>query len=87
MLAHCGARQGAVSDIAYDPNPNPRFSGPARSSERQQAVSGNVINHSAIRAGPQWWEDANSQWQYLMTLGYQGRPPLVRDSKQSVTMP
>ena len=68
----------------------PKFTQPpgqAHSGERQQAVSGNNLDHPAIRAGTQCWETASSQWQSLRPLSYQGRPSVVRDSKQSVAMP
>ena len=49
-------------------------------SQRQLAVSGNALYHMLIRAGPQWWETASSQWQRLRPHGHQGRPLVVRDS-------
>ena len=50
------------------------------SGERQLAVSGNALDHAAIRAGLQWWETASSQWQCLRPHDHQGRPSVVRDS-------
>ena len=35
------------------------------SGKRQLAVSGNALDHTAIGAGPKWWETASSQWQCL----------------------
>ena len=64
-----------------------RLSGQALSGERQQAVSGYALDHWAIRAGPQWRETESSHWLCLGPLGYQGRPSVARDSKQSVAMP
>ena len=48
--------------------------------------SGKALDHSAIRAGPQWVEIASSRWYWLRLLGYQDRPSVVRDSEQSVAM-
>ena len=64
-----------------------RPSGQALSDERQRAVSGNALDHSTIRTGPQWWEIVRSQWQRLKPLGHQGRPSVMRDREQSVAMP
>ena len=57
------------------------------SGERQLAVSGNALDHTAIRVHSQWWETASSQWQYLRPHCHQGRSSVVRDSYQSVAMP
>ena len=65
----------------------PKPSGKALCSERQWAVSGNTLDHSAIREGPHWWEIASSQWQCLRPLNYQDRPSVVVNSEQSVAMP
>ena len=62
-------------------------SGQALSCERQLAVSGNTLDHSAIRAGPQLWETASSKWQRFRPLNHQGRPSVERDSEQSVATP
>ena len=64
------------------------------SGERQLAVSGNALDHTAIGAGllgrmdaGQWLETASSQWQHLRPHGHRGRPSredgcraVVRDS-------
>ena len=63
------------------------LSGQALSGERQGAESGSALDDLAIRAGPQWWEAASSQQQCHRRLSYQGRPSVVKDSKQSVAMP
>ena len=59
-----------------------RLSGQALSGEKQSAVSDNTVDHSAIRAGPQWLETVSSQWQNHRLLGYQGSPSAKRDSQQ-----
>ena len=44
------------------------------SGKRQLAVSGNALDHTAIGAGPKWWETASSQWQCLKDhISHQGR--------------
>ena len=43
--------------VGLDSNPE--------SSESQLAVSGNFLDLTVIRAGPQWYYTASSQWQHL----------------------
>ena len=62
-------------------------SGLALNGERQLPFSDSVLDHMAIRAGPQWLETASSQWQRLRPHGHHGRPSVMRDSKQSVATP
>ena len=58
------------------------LSGQTLSAEKQSAVSDNAVDHSSIRAGPQWLETVCNQWQDHRLLGYQGRSSVKRDSQQ-----
>ena len=64
-----------------------RSSGQALSGKGQQAGNGNALDHPAIRAGPQWQEAASRPWKWLGRPGHQGRPSVVKGSKQAMEMP
>ena len=61
-----------------------RLLGQALSGERQWAISGNALVHSAIGAGSRWWETGISQWQCLCSLSFRGRLSVVYNREQSV---
>ena len=67
-------------------NTTTRPSGQTFSGERQVAVSGNTLDHPAIRAAPPWRETGSSQLQCHRSLGDQGSPSVVIDSEQSVAI-